>query len=85
MLANAGHLLRSLAMVSGTAGIVDARQRAERRAKDDGLAAVLCRIGLQTFAEQWYQQPLWRSLKAHPRWEAMHQTTDFLTSHVVLF
>lgn len=65
----AGELVESLSLVSGTAGISDAAQRLARCEKDDALAAVLEEKGAMAFIQDWYQQPMWRTLRQHPRSE----------------
>lgn len=47
-----------LVLVSATAGIDDAAQRAARRAADERLAAEIERDGIAAFAERWTAQPL---------------------------
>ena len=64
----AGCAAASLTMVSGTAGIADSQHRVARREKDAGLAQALLAEGLPAFVEAWYQQPMWQSLRAHPRY-----------------
>ena len=59
--------MASLALVSGTAGITGSAEREARRSRDGALAAALRQSGVQSFVEDWYRQPLWRSLRAHPR------------------
>jgi isochorismate synthase/2-succinyl-5-enolpyruvyl-6-hydroxy-3-cyclohexene-1-carboxylate synthase/2-succinyl-6-hydroxy-2,4-cyclohexadiene-1-carboxylate synthase/O-succinylbenzoate synthase len=54
-------------VVSGTPGIPDAEQRADRLARDTELAGALRRQGLGPFVDWWYAQPLWGSLRGHPR------------------
>ena len=66
-LLRAGDLVASLASVSGTAGIVGEEARSLRTAKDDTLAAALKQGGMAPFLQAWYAQPLWTSLRLHPR------------------
>ncbi len=51
-------LVRRLVLVSTTAGIEDAGERARRRADDERLAAEIERDGVVAFAERWERQPL---------------------------
>lgn len=55
-------LVRSLVLVSGTAGIEDADERRRRRAADDRLAAELEQVGLDEFLRRWLASPLFASL-----------------------
>jgi 2-succinyl-6-hydroxy-2,4-cyclohexadiene-1-carboxylate synthase len=55
-------LVRSLVLVSGTAGIADAEERQRRRSADDRLAAELEQIGLEEFLHRWLAGPLFASL-----------------------
>ena len=59
--------MASLAVVSGTAGIAGSAEREARRHRDDALATALRESGTASFVEDWYRQPMWRSLRAHPR------------------
>lgn len=63
----AGRRLASLTIVSGTAGILDEKQRQARREKDEGMGHALIANGLPAFVRTWYQQPMWQSLRAHVR------------------
>ena len=51
-------LVRRLVLVSTTAGLDDAEERAARRAADDDLAEGIERAGLEAFARSWAAQPL---------------------------
>ena len=68
--------VKGLVLISGTAGIDDATERAERRAGDERLATDLERDGLAPFLERWLANPLFATL---PRsaWglEARHTNT----------
>jgi 2-succinyl-6-hydroxy-2,4-cyclohexadiene-1-carboxylate synthase len=55
-------LVRSLVLVSGTAGIADAEDRRRRRSADDRLAVELEHIGLEEFLHRWLAGPLFASL-----------------------
>ena len=73
-------------MVSGTAGILDEKQRQARRKKDKGLGHALIANGLPAFVETWYQQPMWQSLRAHARsaldWDVSVNAWLCLREHV---
>lgn len=56
-------LVRSLVLVSGTAGIADAEGRRRRRSADDRLATELEQIGLEEFLRRWLAGPLFDSLE----------------------
>jgi 2-succinyl-6-hydroxy-2,4-cyclohexadiene-1-carboxylate synthase len=51
-----------LVLVSATAGIEDPDERAERRARDDELAARLEREGVEVFVDRWLQLPMFQTL-----------------------
>jgi isochorismate synthase/2-succinyl-5-enolpyruvyl-6-hydroxy-3-cyclohexene-1-carboxylate synthase/2-succinyl-6-hydroxy-2,4-cyclohexadiene-1-carboxylate synthase/O-succinylbenzoate synthase len=65
--AAAGPVWAGAAVVSGTPGIPNPEQRADRTARDAELAGALRAQGLAQFVDWWYRQPLWASLRAHPR------------------
>lgn len=48
-----------------------AEERAARAAHDDALATSLRATGLQEFVQQWYQQPMWRTLRRHPSFKRL--------------
>jgi 2-succinyl-6-hydroxy-2,4-cyclohexadiene-1-carboxylate synthase len=50
--------VRRLVLVSGTAGIEDAQERAARRVADERLAQELERLPFEEFIERWRAQPL---------------------------
>ncbi len=56
--------VRRLVLVSTTAGIEDAAQRAQRRAADEALATEIERDGIEAFAARWGAQPLFAGLPA---------------------
>ena len=56
--------VKRLVLVSGTAGIEDAVERAERRAGDDALAARLEHSDIAAFAAEWMAQPLFAGTPA---------------------
>ena len=51
-----------LVLISGTAGIDDAGERAARRASDEALADAIERDGVDAFLERWLAQPLFATL-----------------------
>lgn len=51
-----------LVLISGTAGIDDADERAARRAADELLADRICEIGVESFLDEWLAQPLFAGL-----------------------
>lgn len=62
---------RAAVVISGTPGIPNEEQRSDRAARDVELSEVLRRQGLTSFVDWWYRQPLWTSLKGHPRFGEM--------------
>ena len=56
--------VRRLVLISTTAGIENAAQRAERRAADEALATEIERDGIETFVARWGAQPLLAGLPA---------------------
>lgn len=60
-------LVERLVLVSTTAGIEDAAERAARRAADEALAARLEAEGLERFLEDWLAGPLFASLPPERR------------------
>ena len=57
-------LVRGLVLLSGTAGIEDADERAARREEDVRTAARIEREGLEPFLDAWLAQPLFAGLPA---------------------
>jgi 2-succinyl-6-hydroxy-2,4-cyclohexadiene-1-carboxylate synthase len=55
----ADHLDR-LVLIGASPGIADAEERAARRAADDALADRIEAIGVEAFAREWAQLPLWQ-------------------------
>jgi 2-succinyl-6-hydroxy-2,4-cyclohexadiene-1-carboxylate synthase len=55
-------VVEALVLVSATAGIEDATERAERREADDALARRLETIGLDAFLDEWLRGPLFARL-----------------------
>src|SRR5690242_3891111 len=47
-----------LVLVGASPGLADEAERAQRRAADDALAARIEQIGVEAFAREWAQQPL---------------------------
>lgn len=56
----------SLTLVSSSPGIADRDRRAERRRGDRAWADKLVHEGMTGFLEEWYRQPVFRSLGNHP-------------------
>ena len=52
-----------LVLESGTAGIEDAGERAQRKADDDDLAAFIEREGMEKFVDRWERHPTLASLR----------------------
>ncbi len=59
-------LVQALVLVGATAGLADARERVERRAEDERVAAEIERVGTDAFLERWLAQPLFSSLHPSP-------------------
>lgn len=55
-------LVRSLVLVSATAGIDDPDERAGRRERDEALADRIEQIGVPAFLDEWLAQPLFAGL-----------------------
>ena len=61
--------LGGVASVGGGFGLTDPIARRDRRDRDDALARALVAGGARSFAELWYEQPLFASTcETHPRW-----------------
>ncbi|HEU6452333.1 MAG TPA: 2-succinyl-6-hydroxy-2,4-cyclohexadiene-1-carboxylate synthase [Gemmatimonadaceae bacterium] len=56
----------ALIIESGSPGIADDAERAERRAADEALAADIERDGVEAFVDRWERLPLWESQSALP-------------------
>ena len=69
-------LVTRLVLVSGTAGIDDADERAARRADDDALAASIERDGVPAFLDHWLAQPLFARSGAGAAHRAPAQTLE---------
>ena len=64
---------RSLTLISSTAGIADAAERAQRGAADDALADRIDEEGLARFVEDWVALPMWDTLRSRlsaAEWQA---------------
>src|SRR5829696_8082342 len=55
----AGPGVRRLVLIGASPGIADPAERAARRAADDALADRIEAIGVEAFAREWAQLPLW--------------------------
>ena len=55
-------VVERLALISGSPGIADPNERAERRKTDERLATGIERDGVDAFLERWIAQPLFASL-----------------------
>ena len=51
--------------------LVDAAAREARAAHDDGLAGTLRCSRRAAFVREWYSQPMWLSLRQHPRFSQL--------------
>ncbi len=67
---------RSLTLISATAGIADASQRAERRRADEALADRIDEHGLARFVDEWTHLPMWDSLRASLSSDAWQASID---------
>lgn len=56
---------------SASAGLQTAQERGDRVAKDQLLAAKLEAGDFRLFLENWYQQPIFASLRSHPNFDQM--------------
>jgi 2-succinyl-6-hydroxy-2,4-cyclohexadiene-1-carboxylate synthase len=52
-------LVQRLVLVGASPGLADERERAERRAADEALAARIEAIGIEAFAAEWGELPMW--------------------------
>lgn len=64
----------ALVLVSATAGIDDADERAARRVSDEALAARLETVGVDAFVEQWLSLPLFAGLPPDGRFDVERRT-----------
>ncbi|HET8990038.1 MAG TPA: alpha/beta fold hydrolase [Acidimicrobiales bacterium] len=67
-------LVSHLVLVSATAGIEDASERAARRDRDEALARRIERLGVPAFLEEWLAQPLFATLPRDPVERAARST-----------
>uniref|UniRef100_A0A1D2A6W6 isochorismate synthase n=2 Tax=Auxenochlorella protothecoides TaxID=3075 RepID=A0A1D2A6W6_AUXPR len=56
-----------LVLVSGSPGLEDALARAQRASQDAALATTMRQAPIEVFLEHWYSQPMWGTLRRHPR------------------
>ena len=64
---------RSLSLISATAGLADAGERAQRREADADLADRIGQHGLTRFVDDWVALPMWHTLRARldpDEWDA---------------
>jgi 2-succinyl-6-hydroxy-2,4-cyclohexadiene-1-carboxylate synthase len=80
------HVVERLALIGATAGIVDAGERAARRAADERLAQRIVEIGVDAFLDEWLAQPLFADLQVTDadRAERARNTADGLASSLRL-
>jgi 2-succinyl-6-hydroxy-2,4-cyclohexadiene-1-carboxylate synthase len=57
--------LSALVVLGASRGIADAHERAQRRSRDDALAAHLHDVGTEVFLGEWLSQPLFATLGPH--------------------
>ena len=79
-------LVARMVLVSGTAGIEDPDERAQRRAADEALADRIEAIGVPAFLDEWLALPLFAHLPpdAHDRAERERNTAAGLASSLRL-
>lgn len=73
-------LVERLVLVSATAGLDDAVERAARRRADEDLAATIERDGLEAFLRRWVAQPLFATLPDAGLDDRRRNTADGLAS-----
>ncbi len=75
-------LVRSLVLIGGHPGILDAEARARRQADDEAMARRLEAEGVESFVDWWLQQPLFSTLDeaAAGREERLTNTAEGLAS-----
>ena len=59
--------IHSLILESASPGLADESERARRLAEDSARAEFILKEGMSAFVEQWYEMPLFASLKKHPQ------------------
>ena len=69
-------MCRSLTLISATAGIADASERAQRRRADEALADRIHEHGLAQFVDEWMSLPMWDSLRDSLSPEAWQMSID---------
>ena len=62
-----GNHFRTFIIESGSPGLASEAERAERRKKDEKLASRLEEESLEQFIGEWYEQPLFASLRTDPQ------------------
>ena len=62
--------VRALLILSASRGIADRDERAERRRRDETLAAHLSEVGIDIFLSEWLSQPLFATLSPHTEVES---------------
>jgi 2-succinyl-6-hydroxy-2,4-cyclohexadiene-1-carboxylate synthase len=77
-------LVERLVLVSATAGIDDAGERAARRAGDEQLAAAIEDDGIDVFLDRWVAQPLFATLADPGLDDRRRNTADGLASSLRL-
>jgi len=58
--------IESLILISGTAGIINEEEREQRQKQDSQLADHICATGIDSFLQEWLQQPLFSMLTVDP-------------------
>lgn len=66
--------VNGLILIGATAGIDDADARAERRSRDDALAARIEQVGVSRFLDEWLVNPLFASMPEDPHRKARRAT-----------
>ncbi|KAI5055725.1 hypothetical protein GOP47_0029246 [Adiantum capillus-veneris] len=61
-------------IISGSPGLQKPAEKKERAGQDHGLAVTLQQTGLKCFLDSWYQKPMWKSLRRHPRFTTLTGT-----------
>ncbi|NLA37260.1 MAG: alpha/beta fold hydrolase [Actinobacteria bacterium] len=65
-----------LVLISTTAGLEDATERAKRRAADEKLADHIEAVGIDAFVDEWLQNPLFAGLTDETRFVAERRKND---------
>ncbi|KAH6555602.1 hypothetical protein KP509_21G066000 [Ceratopteris richardii] len=66
-------------IISGSPGLERQSDRRVRAIQDSALAVILQEAGLQSFVDDWYQKPMWKSLRSHPQFVSLKASR---TQHV---